>query len=117
MRYAIALSLASLAVACVDRGPSDTVEQFYTMLERESEAGATYDMTVGLGREEFLIERTAFVADIDARRGLSAVTVLSEDLDGMTAAVEVLLVFGNGETDEFPVDLVRVDGQWKLRMD
>ena len=35
--YAIALSLASLAVACVDRGPSDTVEQFYTMLAQGCE--------------------------------------------------------------------------------
>ena len=117
MRYAIALAITSLVVGCADRGPSDTVKQFYSTIERESESRELYDMTVGVGWEEFLVQRTSAMADFVARGGISTVTALSEDLDGTTAEVDVLLVYANGETEEFSVDLIRVDGQWRLRLD
>ena len=57
MRYAIALALTSLVVGCADRGPADTVEQFYSTVERESESRELYDMTVGVGWEAFLVQK------------------------------------------------------------
>ena len=117
MRYVVALTLALLTPGCADSGPSETVEQFFDLMEPEWDAQATYNMVIGIERDDFLIDMTGWLVEIDDRGGLSAVTVLSEDMDGMTAEVEVIMIFGNGETEELPTDLVRVDGQWKIRYD
>ncbi len=117
MRYTFALSVALLVPGCVNSGPSETVEQFFDLMNPEWDAQATYEMTIGQRHDEFLAHTTEVLMELDERGGLSAVTVLSEDIDGMTATVEVLLVLGNGETEELPLDLVLVDGQWKIRAD
>lgn len=52
-----------------------------------------------------------------AKDGFKDFEIISEDIDGDEAEVTIKITFGNGETDEESLDMVKVDGKWKLQMD
>ena len=49
--------------------------------------------------------------------GIESIEVLSEEIDGNRATVNVRMIFGNGAEDEEGHDFVRVDGRWKIAID
>jgi len=58
------------------------------------------------------------VPSLEEKGGLKSMEVISETLaaDGMSAYIEALYTYGNGETSEEDMDLVLVDGRWLVDM-
>jgi len=53
---------------------------------------------------------------MDEKGGLKDVKIESETIseDGMTARVEVLLIYGDGTTEEQTSEYIKVDSKWKM---
>ena len=58
-------------------------------------------------------------AQMEKKGGITSTEVLSETIseDGKTAKVEMKVVYGDGSEYEQTLDLVNVDGDWKLSID
>jgi len=54
----------------------------------------------------------------EAKGGLKSFEIMEENIseDGLTAAVSVKLVYGNGTEDSDKLNFVKEDGKWKLSM-
>ena len=54
----------------------------------------------------------------EAKGGLKSFEIMEENIseDGLTAAVSVKLVYGNGTEDTDKLNFVKEDGKWKLSM-
>ena len=119
-----AVFVAALAVtACGAPGPGKTVEQFYRAVESGRVDAAT-DMLSIADAEMAAIASAKLAAAFERERarfaeagGIESIEVLSEEIDGNRATVNVRMIFGNGAEDEEGHDLVQVDGRWKISID
>ena len=58
-------------------------------------------------------------AQVEKKGGITSTEVVSETVaeDGKTAKVEMKITYGDGSVDDETVELVNVDGEWKLSID
>ncbi len=57
-------------------------------------------------------------AETDSKDGIDSIEVISEEIeeDGNKATVRIQFTYGNGETDEDDVIMLKEDGDWKMKM-
>ncbi|RMH42604.1 MAG: DUF4878 domain-containing protein [Gammaproteobacteria bacterium] len=117
--FAILLG-ATLLTGC-SAGPGKTVQRFFVAIDKgeiEEAIGYLSSSTIqSLGYDKWraaLIEASNQMA---AEGGLKSVKVVEETVKGDIAQVTVKIVMGNGSEESDSVDLIKEDGDWKIRID
>ena len=106
---------------CSGSGPAATVERFYRAVEAGDVKAASElvsrSLVVMMGREKIEAALESQTVDIIRKGGIQSIEVLSEEVDGNVAEVNVRITYGNDETEEANADLTRLDGRWMLTPD
>lgn len=117
-RWLCVALLIAMASACSGSGPAATAERFFRLVERGDVERATGmltgQMVAMLGPAKIqaaLAEQSRVMA---GRGGVAGVEVLSEEATDQTATVRLRVSYENGETQEETVQLVWLDGAWKI---
>ncbi|MCL2682777.1 MAG: DUF4878 domain-containing protein [Bacteroidales bacterium] len=123
--------IASLVIAlCVitfvscsprEKTPSDTVKNYLECLQsgKYEKAISYYNIDLGESMEMKMLA-DKMEESLKEQNGLKSFKLveggetISED--GKTATVAVLMTHGNGDVEEEILDLVKVDGEWKLEV-
>lgn len=117
----LALFAALVAAGCADSGPVGTVKQFYRSVEsgelEEASEMLTGPMVAMLGRDKVKAALGKGMADTSKKGGIQSLDILSEEVDGTVAKVRLRMTYGNGETEEEELELIRVDGRWMISVD
>ena len=119
--FSLALFAALVAVGCADSGPAGTVKQFYRFVE-SGELEAASEMLTGrmvsmLGPDKVKAALGEGMADVSKKGGIQSLDILSEEVDGPVAKVRLRVTYGNGETEEEELELIRVDDRWIISVD
>lgn len=117
------VATTGLMVSCSGSGksPADVSKSFMLKLEK-GDVDAAYNMLDGAEKataeesqklKEFLSEATK---EISNKEGIKNIEVVSETIseDGKTAEVDILLTYGNGETDQSTTKLKNTEDGWKI---
>ena len=115
MFLALTLTLALAVPACTmfNRTPSDTIRQFYPLVERGDTAGALRLVEIKPQlRGEIRGMLAGLRQNLASKGGIARLEILGETVTGDTAAVEVRFTFANGETRSGTEPLVRRVGRW-----
>ena len=119
--FSLALLAALVAAGCADSGPASTVKQFYRSVEsgelEEASEMLTGQMVAMLGRDKIKAAMGKAMADSSKKGGIQSVDILSEEVDGAVAKVHLRMTYGNGETKEEELELIKVDGRWLISLD
>ena len=105
-------------VGCSSSRPGVTVQRFYRAVE-SGEVKAASEMVSGsmvsmMGRQKLQMGLKAESAKMGRKKGIQSIEILSEEIDGHTAEVDVRVSYGNGEKDEENINLTRIDGRWMI---
>ncbi|WP_420629138.1 DUF4878 domain-containing protein [Candidatus Leptofilum sp.] len=102
-------------------GPGKVVERFFQAIEAGEITEAIGYLSSGavqsLGEDKWRALLSQGTADIEADGGLDKIDIISEEVTGETAEVEVEFTYGNGNQDSDTVDLIEEDGDWKIHVD
>jgi len=119
---AVIVSAIPALGGCGGGSPAGTVEDFVNALN-DRDFGAVYDISSSATRGD--ISREEFTGALEANwiegSRMEDLEIISEDIDGDNATVRFRVrVTGpaageGGEVSEQETDLVREDGQWKLK--
>jgi len=109
----------TLLMACAGRTPASAVTNFYRAIESGDADTATSllsDETIGMIGEEKLragFQKTGI--EIKEKGGIAEIQITKEDIVGDAAKVTAMIKYGNGTAETEVYDLVKQNGQWKLR--
>lgn len=114
------LAALTLTAACADSA-GDATADFYTYVD-EGKNEKAFEMMTGqsvamLGRDKMIAMMADQTSKYQEKGGIDDIEVLSEEIEGNTAVVKVRLKFGNEQTSEETMKLVKIDGDWKIRTD
>ena len=127
----VAVTMSLLLVSCGGgasggKSPSDVELGFWKLVQKGNyEKAADYWMENSTdddkGQKEQMKAMSAMFSEkikqsVEEKGGLKDVKIESETIseDGLTAKVEVLLINGDGTTDEQTKKYRKVDGKWKM---
>ena len=108
-------------VGCGAAGPADAVENFYYHVEAgEVEAAADLfsdQITALIPRDKLKTGLAEQTREMKEKGGIASFEVLSEEITGEVADVQIRVEYGNGESEEQEIQLTLIDGEWKLAPD
>ncbi len=110
--------IASVLGGC-GNSPSKGAKEFYLSIEK-GKVNDAYSMITkeGQGLLSNLAGGAAALSkttkEMEAKKGIKEIQVLSEEIKGDTATVKLKIIFNNGESSEETDDWVKEDGKWKL---
>lgn len=57
-------------------------------------------------------------SEIEKKGGVKTIEIVEEKIsdDGTTATVKWKITYGNGETDDSDAELIKINGNWKMKI-
>lgn len=117
--WLVALLVFVAGCSLVNSGPATTVKDFYKDIETGKLTEAT-DLLTGpliqmMGREKFKIGIAEVSKDIKKKGGIKSFEVLSENVQGETASVDIVITYGNGTREREQSRLLKGEkGRWQI---
>ena len=98
-----------------DRTPTETVEQYLSLLESYSAPEELFELITGIEFDEFVDEYIRDLEQLNESGGVSYTLITNEIVTGAIATVDALIVFGNESEESITAELLLIGGQWLIR--
>lgn len=119
--FASALAVVA-ACSLINSGPASTVKDFYKAMERGKVTEATELLTGPwiqmMGKEKFKVGLAEMSERINNKGGIKSFEVESENVQGETASVDMVITYGNGTKEKDHSKLIKDEkGRWLIVVD
>jgi len=118
LRLLIAVSATLVSCALLRPGPADTVRSFYAAVEKgDFDAALSFvakELRSSLGEDKLRAGLAEQRRTIQAKKGVSDLSVVEGEVTDQVAKVKVTVTFGDNSSDTEDWKLIKEDGRWRV---